>query len=74
MDLESIYRLGLSNIGSIDLANSDERYYSSTNNHIIDLYLIKEHVIACPYCGMVNDSTIKNLEPLLLETPYHLKK
>jgi len=40
MDLESIYRLGLSNISSIDLASSDERYDQSTNNHIIELYFI----------------------------------
>ena len=35
MDLESIYRLGLANIESIDLSISDERYDSSANNHII---------------------------------------
>lgn len=60
MDLESIYRLGLSNISSIDLASSDERYDSSTNNHIIELRLKKELEVICPCCGTVNDSIVRS--------------
>ena len=60
MDLDSILRLGLINIESIDISKSDERYDPSTNNHIIDLYLIKEPMLVCPCCGTINDSTVRS--------------
>ena len=54
MDKESILRLGLEFIKSIDLESSDELYDPSTNNHIIKLKLNKDEHMYCPHCGLVN--------------------
>lgn len=50
MDYESIKRLGLDHY-NFDLNKSYEVYDSSSNNHIIYLYLNKESSLKCPYCN-----------------------
>ena len=61
MDKESILKLGLEFIKSIDLESSDELYDPSTNNHIIKLKLNKDDSLYCPHCGLITNFKISYL-------------
>lgn len=65
MDYESIKRLGLDHIG-IDPDLSYETYDSTTNNHTIFVHLLKQDIIVCPLCGVVNDSISRGSKPQLI--------
>ena len=58
LDEMSIIKYGLSSINNIDLTKSFEIYDIHTNNHIINLFLIKDDKTCCPAC---NSNNIKYL-------------
>ena len=54
LDEMSIIKYGLSSINNIDLTKSFEIYDIHTNNHIINLFLIKDDKTYCPSCNSNN--------------------